>query len=338
MKKVLLHIILFVLPILGIAQDMHFSQYLNTPLYTNPALAGQDQYRVRSSFAYRNQWASVTVPFVTQSAFVDARITSDKIKKDWIGAGLAVYNDVAGDGQLKTSNAYLVGAYTKSFNRMQTAFGGVGFSGGFGNRSLNTSDLFFESQWTGYQFDQNENSFENFNNQSYFYWDLNAGLFFKVIQGRKFEFHFGASFNHVNRPYEKFMDSETRMSMKTIVHGGLTIKAGEGFYFKPDVLFTYRNQAKELLYGGLLVFQKGGSYIYLGGWARTDLDLIPAAGVFIGGFRIMGSYDINLSPLAFASHKKGGFEITITKSFGFLGDSMGSRFRDQSGVPKFSSY
>src|ERR671917_454749 len=55
----------------GYSQDLHFSQWFNSPLTTNPANTGfipDADYRVGAN--YRNQWSSVmTVPYKTMSAY-----------------------------------------------------------------------------------------------------------------------------------------------------------------------------------------------------------------------------------------------------------------------------
>ena len=56
------------------AQDLHFSQFMNSPLVTNPANTGfmpEGDYRL--GINYRNQWSSImAVPYKTMSAFADA--------------------------------------------------------------------------------------------------------------------------------------------------------------------------------------------------------------------------------------------------------------------------
>ncbi len=58
------------------AQDLHFSQFFNSPLVTNPANTGfipDADYRIGAN--YRNQWSSVmSVPYKTVSAFGDAQV------------------------------------------------------------------------------------------------------------------------------------------------------------------------------------------------------------------------------------------------------------------------
>ena len=49
------------------AQDIHFSQYNETPSLLNPALTGT-QYVIAASAIYKDQWRSVTVPYKTFGA------------------------------------------------------------------------------------------------------------------------------------------------------------------------------------------------------------------------------------------------------------------------------
>lgn len=49
------------------AQDAHFSQFFEAPLLRNPSLAGLFAGDIRIQGVYRNQWASVTVPYQTGS-------------------------------------------------------------------------------------------------------------------------------------------------------------------------------------------------------------------------------------------------------------------------------
>ncbi len=51
----------------GFSQDIHFSQFFETPLLRNPALAGIFGGDLRIQGVYRNQWNSVTVPYQTGS-------------------------------------------------------------------------------------------------------------------------------------------------------------------------------------------------------------------------------------------------------------------------------
>ena len=84
------------------AQSMHFSQYYNAPLLLNPANAGlMPEYDFRLGANYRNQWATLPVPYKTMSAFGDLKIGGNREGEhpNWIGLGGALFTDKAGDGE-----------------------------------------------------------------------------------------------------------------------------------------------------------------------------------------------------------------------------------------------
>ena len=62
------------------AQDLHFSQFINSPLVTNPANTGfipEGDYRL--GINYRNQWSSImSLPYKTMSAFGDVQTMSNE--------------------------------------------------------------------------------------------------------------------------------------------------------------------------------------------------------------------------------------------------------------------
>ncbi len=89
------------------AQDLHFSQFMNSPLTTNPANTGfipEADYRI--GLNYRSQWTSVPVPFKTASVWGDAQLLRNKIENGWVGVGAVLLNDVAGRGNLRSNKVY----------------------------------------------------------------------------------------------------------------------------------------------------------------------------------------------------------------------------------------
>src|SRR6478752_1836061 len=95
------------------AQDLHFSQFFNSPLTTNPANTGfipDADYRIGAN--YRNQYSSImAVPYKTISVFGDAQVFRDKLENGWLGLGGVILRDVAGSGSLTSTKAYASIAY-----------------------------------------------------------------------------------------------------------------------------------------------------------------------------------------------------------------------------------
>src|SRR6187401_971802 len=72
------------------AQDPHFTQLMKTGSALNPAAAGFGVEHIRATLLYRNQWASVTSPFTTQSLFFDKAVGR-------AGVGFNLINNTSGD-------------------------------------------------------------------------------------------------------------------------------------------------------------------------------------------------------------------------------------------------
>src|SRR5271154_217770 len=95
------------------AQDLHFSQWFNSPLTTNPANTGfipDADYRLGAN--YRNQWSTImSVPYTTMSVWGDAQVLRNKIENGWLGLGGVILRDQAGSGTLTSTEVYGSVAY-----------------------------------------------------------------------------------------------------------------------------------------------------------------------------------------------------------------------------------
>ena len=94
-------------------QDLHFSQFMNSPLVTNPANTGfmpEGDYRLGMN--YRNQWSSImAMPYKTMSAFGDVQVMRGNSDNGWMGVGGVILRDVAGSGNLTSTKVYGSVAY-----------------------------------------------------------------------------------------------------------------------------------------------------------------------------------------------------------------------------------
>src|SRR5690606_29014833 len=77
------------------AQDIHFSQFFETPLLRNPALAGIFTGDYRVQLVYRDQWGSVTDGYRTGSLNGEYKLPIGKAD-DFITVGGQVLFDRAG--------------------------------------------------------------------------------------------------------------------------------------------------------------------------------------------------------------------------------------------------
>ena len=72
MKKLILSS-MFLMPFIGKTQDIHFSQFNETPVLLNPAMSCT-AFDTRIIANYKNQWASVTSPYQTYGISIERAI------------------------------------------------------------------------------------------------------------------------------------------------------------------------------------------------------------------------------------------------------------------------
>src|SRR5881394_3118807 len=142
-KSVLLAIVSLSLAPCAFTQDLHFSQFMNSPLLTNPANTGfipAADYRLGMN--YRNQWSSImTVPYKTMSAYGDIQVLRNRIETGWMGLGGVILHDVAGSGNLTSTKIYGSVAYHQMINAGSLL--SAGFNIGWANKQINVTNLKF---------------------------------------------------------------------------------------------------------------------------------------------------------------------------------------------------
>ncbi len=84
------------------AQDIHFSQFFEAPLYRNPALAGivHGDYRIQT--VYRSQWNSITDAYKTTS--INAEYKLPVKADDYLTLAFQIFHDKAGTTNLSTTH------------------------------------------------------------------------------------------------------------------------------------------------------------------------------------------------------------------------------------------
>src|SRR4051812_46147158 len=135
------------------AQDLHFSQFFNSPLTTNPANTGfipDADYRLGAS--YRNQYSSIlSSPYKTMSVFGDAQLLRNQIENGWLGIGGVILSDVAGSGGLRSTKIYGSLAYHQQLGASSLL--SAGFNVGWANKRVDPGKFTYPSQFNGKFFD-----------------------------------------------------------------------------------------------------------------------------------------------------------------------------------------
>jgi len=308
------------------AQDIHFTQFDMQPLVVNPAFTGMFDGQVRANAIYRNQWGSVTVPYVTYGASVDLPLIIER-NGDYLAAGLQLYNDQAGDGNLQNFTGMASLAYHKYFGGGgYGAPGGsdlaVGLQGGYAQKSIDLSRLYFGDEWLNGNFVQGQSQEYHLGlGNSINYYLVNAGVSFSH-GGNKVSYTIGLAANNLNQPndaIEKQQSSNNTLAMRYTGELGINWIAGDRFSIRPAVLFQSQATANEIIVGSEFHYEISGNpgyenfspAVYIGGWYRTGDAVMMTAGVEFKGFRVGLGYDYNISTLNTASNGNGGYELAL---------------------------
>ncbi len=296
----------------GLAQDIHFSQYLASPLDVNPALAGQFDGCFRLGGIYRSQWASVMGDdaFKTTSASFDAGILKEQLKGSFVGVGAHFFQDGAGTVRFNTTSVGGAVSYCQVLNakRPTTISGGLSFNQY--TRSIYFNKLSLEDPTEAVGISGGSS-----------FIDIGAGLFYYMQPYEKMSYNVGLSFFHVNRPDQSFYIKSDRLASKINFHASSDIKLSDVFKIYPGGMISWEGGARQVvLYelNRLAVSDnlKAQAAIFFGVGTRITR---PGADAAIFYFRyelyklsIGLSYDVNISGLRRFSKYEGGPELALT--------------------------
>ncbi len=302
------------------AQDIHFSQFAASPLTLNPALTGHHNGMWRATAIYRNQWGSVTVPFVTTGASIDLPIARKIGQDDYLAAGLQLFSDKSGDGALTNNTALASVAYHKFLGRDANTSISLGMQGGFFQKSIDMSALYFSSAFQNGGYIQGTSGEEirpKISNML-----AAIGLNFDHAFSQKFAIQVGAAAHNINQPRESLLQKATNevgLGMRINSQLGAIWNIGERLSLRPAVLYQTQTQASEIVAGmeanyilGLPEIKSVATSIFLGGYSRLGDAMIVTGGLEFKGFRLGTAYDITNSTLTKASAGANGFEVAVS--------------------------
>ena len=304
------------------SQDLHFSQFFNSPLLTNPANTGflpEGDYRLGVN--YRNQWASITnFPYKTMSAFGDLQIMPNEEGSGWLGLGAVILRDVAGASSLTSTKIYGSIAYHQMLNLGSLI--SLGFNVGWVNKNINTANLTFPSQWNGKFFDVQHVSVApklDANNINYF--DMQVGMNYAYFTEGNLYLNAGLSAMHINRPKESFFSSssgvDNRVPVRYTAFLNGSFKPNDQWIINPNIYGSYQAKAYEIV-GGLNAHYNlsgDGEKILIGGlYYRYRDAVIPMVGLGYKDITFTFSYDATTSSLKNYNNTRGAFEISIIKN------------------------
>lgn len=296
------------------AQDQHFSQYFNQPMYLNPAMTGMFNADMQLSLIYRNQWNQL------HRAYHNSGVSFDTKLKNGYAAGIQLLNQSAGDAGYTRTTGLANASYDIFRKNKKNMHLVVGLQMGFIQQAFDPAKSTFGSQYIqDIGFDPNNPSMENFMNNSQIDFDATAGVtFFSGSSQKRINYFLGAAISHVTRPRISFYDEDARLPLKYVVHGGFRYQASRSVILNPVAMIYYQDASINNQYGLNAQFLLPGTRIALiaGASYRQQDAVIPMMGMRYGDLTMVMSYDINASTLTTeAERRPGAFEVSLIYLF-----------------------
>lgn len=310
------------------AQDMHFSQFVMSPVFLNPANSGAEN-KIRAIMNYREQWKSVASPYKTFGLSYDMRVHESS--SGFFALGATVFNDKAGDAQMKIFQGNINLAYHLTIKKGMNL--GVGIMGGFAQRSVDLNGLQWGNQYDGYDYDGTLDNGEpagfSFTNS---YGDVGAGITYTYSKGSRYmtgndqlAIVAGLAVMHPHQPNYSFYDNpDEKLYMKVVAHGNAVIGMGDKnsrLSIAPGYLFCLQGGARELLFGSMFKYKLkeashftgfvNSSSLAIGCFYRNKDAVIIKSMFTYANYSLGFSYDLNVSDLKPTSKGKGGFELSL---------------------------
>lgn len=298
-------------------QDIHYSQFYNSPLNINPAQTGVFNGDHRFIASHRSQWKFVPVPWTTFSGAYDRNISSYKKENVFYGLGFNLNYDRQGDSRLNLLNLSLNGALHGKLNQKNIL--SVGLNLGFATRGFDTKSLRWDKQWNGDIFDTSLGSQEEFETAERInYVESGLGVNYRYQKSARANLDLGIAALHLIEPEVSFYgDKPTKLPRRYTISGVGNFQLTERLDIQLHALQQLQTTYDELILGGLAKLylnQERGKelQLHLGLGYRTSGSFIPTLAFqykdWYAGFNL--DFDKTGFNNAFST-SRGGYELHI---------------------------
>ena len=316
MRKRYLVVLFALLGVHASAQDLHFAQSAQTPLFINPGATGVYDGWERFIINHRNQWLGATTQFMTTAVAADVNFFKSELgDKAHVGLGVLFFNDIGGDSNFGNQTGAISVSGILPMGRSGHVLS-AGIQGGLGMRKASLAGVSFMSQWDGSSFNPLVGSGEDNTLSSFTYLDASAGIHYVFNGGRNnfsrknnLKFKLGIAGYHLNAPEMRYVNgSGDRLHRKYVGHIGLisdintsrmsidasAVQFVQGGHYETlfGMMLRYRFEDNTKLTG-----HSQDAFIGIGCYARLRDAIIPSVMIDWRGFQFGISYDVTVSAL-----------------------------------------
>ncbi len=295
------------------AQDIHYSQFFNSPLNLNPALTGVYNGDARVHANFKNQWNSVPVGYNSADLGVDLKKRVGK-KANYLGYGVLLNYDTAGDLNLGWTGANAFLAFGIKIN--DHSYLSPGVTVGYYQRAFDQSLATTGSQWNGKVISAGTPP-EALANASINFLDVGVGLNYRWQKNYRKHIDLGGSLLHLNTPSQTFSDNqnfEVKRPQRLSFYGIVNYKIHDDVDLVVNGLYSTQATYEEIVVNVQGKIYLGGNKdkaLFLGAGYRFNDAWYPMIAIQVGQFYGGFSYDLNISNFDIATGGRGGPELAL---------------------------
>ena len=300
----------------SMTQDLHYSQFYNSPMNLNPALTGIFNGDHRFTASLRDQWRYVPVPWTTFSAAYDRKLDIGSNDKNLFGIGGNFNYDRQGASRLNLTSLNVAGSYSRVLNTNNIITGGLLL--GIATRGFNPNDLTWDRQWNGDSFNPNDPSGENFDAERVTFLETGLGANYRLQKSTRTKLDVGVGVYHLIEPSTTFYNTDDKKLPKHFTLSGVgSVKLFNPLDIEVHFLQQLQEEYRETVFGGLAkiyISQKRGKEIQLhaGLGYRTAESFIPTLALQYNSWYVSMSYDFDDTELnQLLNSNRGGPEIHV---------------------------
>lgn len=312
MKKLSTLIVTILLTFTTSAQDIHWSQFNDNPVFQNPGNTGNFNGDIRFVGNFRDQWRAVSVPYQTLSLSVDGKPYNFRN----LGIGGVFFHDVTGDGRLRTIELQANVAYLLKLTKDSTHTISPGVNIGMNHRQVNWDAFKFGNQYNGQYFDPGMPTNELYKSDKKTNFSFGVGATYRYLIGKRKTLEAGAALFNINRPNQGFFNEVVNRDMRTNISARLYYPIGLDWDIIPSIQLSFQGVYREFIFGSSVKYtlvNRLSKYraVYAGVWYRTVDAAYLSIGMDYQQWFVGLSYDMNFSTLTKASRARGGFEVAV---------------------------
>jgi type IX secretion system PorP/SprF family membrane protein len=326
-KTVFLICVMFGTAIQLLGQDPNYSQFLNTPLYYNPAYAGL-YTGVRARFSFRDQWPALPYDFKAYHFSLDM---GDRNLPGSGGIGLILNTDNEGIGFIKNFNLGLLLSVRIPFSAFM--IGQVGIKASWLQKSVNWNDFVFSDALSEKYGNIYASGFIPPENNVLNLPDFGVGGIVQFAnETGGLSGTIGFAVDHLFEPDQSFLQTaKAPLPRKWVGHADMIFAVGSssGFNVMDDDALKINPGLIYQSQGGLNALQAGLNMtkfgIYLGCWYKGAFgNYSNAAMTFMGGYRypfyenmsIKFTYSYDMQLTGALQGTGGAHEVSLILEFG----------------------